>query len=518
MLFSFSEARKISFESSQSRSRIVFSCSFLVSLLFIFPLPLRIWVASHSSTPTYSILSNSIRARAEVDDVHSCRKCTACPNVMSLSFIFSKVRSLSRKTSRIVYCHRLFHGSVTNTSKTPEGRSATFWGSGFKFFCPFSNDFFLFDFFLFTKSPMFYLRFFSFSFFLFFLHVFLFIFSFFFLKKKRFLTFGQVKKDARYGRSRHPLTNQPTNQSFRVCEVNLATLKLATTLHVLTELLRFFHKTANDSSFLLIGDTDLRSASWKCPPAPDLLLTNCWRVFGESHPLFLKCVIDAWHVKLSCRCSRCSPWCTLRPQTCVRPFSVPGVFKSRQQSSSSPNEPEMKDPTQWCLLVPQLVHSPLSTIMLNSIHSMHQSQFCILRLVLELCKLHPSAWPPTLQLQTFLSFLTSLGFFGHRLRMKFCLTNLCTEFFNFRSPKCFCQHVSRIWFRCHFSQLASVLLLRSCGYSILVCVWRVLLPAPLREETAFALESVCSESCSLRFQSANKLCRPNPEHPLSVTT
>ena len=35
---------------------------------------------------------------------------------------------------------------------------------------------------------------------------------------------GQVKGNARDGRSRHP----PTNQSFRACEVNLATLKVAT--------------------------------------------------------------------------------------------------------------------------------------------------------------------------------------------------------------------------------------------------------------------------------------------------
>ena len=59
---------------------------------------------------------------------------------------------------------------------------------------------------------------------------------------------------------------------------------------------------------------------------------------------------------------------------------------------------------------------------------------------------------------------------------------------------------------------------RSCSHSILVCMWRVLLPVPLREATAFALEeSVCSESCSFRFQSANKLCKPNFEHPPFVS-
>ena len=81
------------------------------------------------------------------------------------------------------------HGQMLQTSKTPEGRSATFrvQGYGFRFL---------------------------------FLLVFL-----------RFFTFGQVQGDARDGRSRHRPTNQPTNQSFRVCKVNLATLKVATTQH-----------------------------------------------------------------------------------------------------------------------------------------------------------------------------------------------------------------------------------------------------------------------------------------------
>ena len=43
-----------------------------------------------------------------------------------------------------------------------------------------------------------------------------------------FFTFGHVKGNARDGRSRHRLTNQ----SFRVCKVNLATLKVATSLMV----------------------------------------------------------------------------------------------------------------------------------------------------------------------------------------------------------------------------------------------------------------------------------------------
>ena len=45
-----------------------------------------------------------------------------------------------------------------------------------------------------------------------------FLLAFLFFKKKLF-TFGQVKGKARHGRSRH--------QSFRVCKVNLATLKVA---------------------------------------------------------------------------------------------------------------------------------------------------------------------------------------------------------------------------------------------------------------------------------------------------
>ena len=71
------------------------------------------------------------------------------------------------------------------------------------------------------------LFFFSFSFFVFtcgFFLIFLvfvfacvsFLFCFFW-----FFTFGVVKGNARYGRSRYP----PTNQSFRVCIVNLATPK-----------------------------------------------------------------------------------------------------------------------------------------------------------------------------------------------------------------------------------------------------------------------------------------------------
>ena len=61
---------------------------------------------------------------------------------------------------------------------------------------------------------------------------FMFFFSYFFfacvsfhllLFFKKIFTFGTVKGNARDGRSRH----QPTNQSFRVCKVNLATRNVA---------------------------------------------------------------------------------------------------------------------------------------------------------------------------------------------------------------------------------------------------------------------------------------------------
>ena len=60
-------------------------------------------------------------------------------------------------------------------------------------------------------------RFFSFSFFLFF-----FLLAFLF-HSSRLFTFRQVKGSARDGRSRH----RATNQSFRACEVNLATPQVA---------------------------------------------------------------------------------------------------------------------------------------------------------------------------------------------------------------------------------------------------------------------------------------------------
>ena len=55
---------------------------------------------------------------------------------------------------------------------------------------------------------------------LFFVFAFLFIGFVFLSLFYKFSTFGQVKGNARYGRSRHP----PSNQSYRVRKVNLATL------------------------------------------------------------------------------------------------------------------------------------------------------------------------------------------------------------------------------------------------------------------------------------------------------
>ena len=60
---------------------------------------------------------------------------------------------------------------------------------------------------------------------------------------------------------------------------------------------------------------------------------------------------------------------------------------------------------------------------------------------------------------------------------------------------------------CPFSAQNSSIFDSKC---FLVCMWRGLLPVPLHEATAFALEeSVRNKNCSFRFQSANKLGKPN---------
>ena len=76
---------------------------------------------------------------------------------------------------------------------------------------------------------------------------------FFFLKKKLFffacvsfhffvyLLGGSGRRHARYGRSRH----QPTNQSFRVCKVDLATLKVAITEY--SYIFAFFFEIIQDT-------------------------------------------------------------------------------------------------------------------------------------------------------------------------------------------------------------------------------------------------------------------------------
>ena len=84
----------------------------------------------------------------------------------------------------------------------------------------------------------------------------------------------------------------------------------------------------------------------------------------------------------------------------------------------------------------------------------------------------------------------------------------------FYLPKAFVNMSARFDSDATFTTRKCFAATRSCSHSILVWMWRVLLPVPLREAIAFALEeSVCNESCSSKFQSANKLCKPNPEHP-----
>ena len=97
-----------------------------------------------------------------------------------------------------------------------------FWISFFGIFLGFLHLFIFRHFFNFSFFPLAFL----FEFFLvFFLLVFLFMFLCF---ENRFFTFRQVKGNTRDGRSRHHRRHSPTNQSFRVCKVDLATLKVAT--------------------------------------------------------------------------------------------------------------------------------------------------------------------------------------------------------------------------------------------------------------------------------------------------
>ena len=99
---------------------------------------------------------------------------------------------------------------------------------------------------------------------------------------------------------------------------------------------------------------------------------------------------------------------------------------------------------QWSLLVPQLVHSPLSTICwIRYIVCTHRN-LASFDSFMTFASFDSISIASTANL-TFLSFLSTVFAWG------FCLTNLCTEFLNFRSPYCFCQHVCRIWFRLSLS-------------------------------------------------------------------
>ena len=59
----------------------------------------------------------------------------------------------------------------------------------------------------------------------------------------------------------------------------------------------------------------------------------------------------------------------------------------------------------------------------------------------------------------FFGFLGSLGFFVHCLWTRFSLSDLCAKLLDFRSPKCFRQHVQDL-IPLLISQLACVLLLQ----------------------------------------------------------
>ena len=131
------------------------------------------------------------------------------------------------------------------TSKTPEGRSATFrvQGSVFDVSCFFLVFFFFFHFsffFFFLRKSfsfifVFFFDFVIFSLFFFhfprFLHAFLFIF-FFLVFCVRFYSFFQFffLGSLHSGRSKvtRVTVGRDTNQSIRVCKVNLATMKVAT--------------------------------------------------------------------------------------------------------------------------------------------------------------------------------------------------------------------------------------------------------------------------------------------------
>ena len=121
---------------------------------------------------------------------------------------------------------------------------------------------------------------------------------------------------------------------------------------------------------------------------------------------------------------------------------------------------------------------------------LHPSRVCIHQLVLH-------------RLNCNLDFLGFLDFFGFEIHR---LLQFLHRMLHFALPRaCVIMSVG----------IASVAT-RKCFATLRswICMCRVLLPTPLRAATAMALEeSVCSESCRFRFQSANKLCEPNPAQP-----
>ena len=102
----------------------------------------------------------------------------------------------------------------------------------------------------------------------------------------------------------------------------------------------------------------------------------------------------------------------------------------------------------------------------------------------------------------FLGFLDSFGFLVHRLSARISLSDLCTEFPTFDLPSVFVNMSAEFDSVNTYTTRKCFAATRSCSQSILVCMWRMLLSVPLRETITFALEeSVCSQSCSFRFQS-----------------
>ena len=157
------------------------------------------------------------------------------------------------------------------------------------------------------------------------------------------------------------------------------------------------------------------------------------------------------------------------------------------------------------LLIPQLVHSLLLILFFRL-----QSEVCIHR---ESASMNSYTIASSANL-TFLGFLTSLVF---KLIISTCGSVCPISSQNssiFVLPRAFVHLSAGFASVATFSPRVCFAAMRSCNHSILVCMRRVLLPAPLRDATALALEeSVCSVICNFKFQSANKLCSPNPAHP-----